>query len=143
MERYARAIGEGLAQQPEPGAMQVGPEASTAAGPESSPMSIAAWSVTPNGEIEPVQEPVQQIERLNREKEEAIANGDFERAVALRNQVDKLKKRNVALTTLIGQTNGHVGGDERDGVVILEASNDIPYRPAQRTGTDDEIVFIE
>jgi ATP-dependent Clp protease ATP-binding subunit ClpC len=34
-----------------------------------------------------------QIERLNQDKEEAVANQDFERAAALRDQADKLKKR--------------------------------------------------
>src|SRR6188472_3894018 len=35
----------------------------------------------------------EQIERLNQDKEEAVANQDFERAAALRDQADKLKKR--------------------------------------------------
>lgn len=34
-----------------------------------------------------------QIERLNQDKEEAVANQDFERAAALRDQADKLKKK--------------------------------------------------
>jgi ATP-dependent Clp protease ATP-binding subunit ClpC len=34
-----------------------------------------------------------QIERLNSDKEEAVANQDFERAAALRDQADKLKKK--------------------------------------------------
>ncbi len=35
----------------------------------------------------------EQIERLNQDKEEAVANQDFERAAALRDQADKLKKK--------------------------------------------------
>ena len=31
----------------------------------------------------------------------------------------------------------------RDGVVILEATTDVPVRPAPRSQADDEIVFIE
>jgi ATP-dependent Clp protease ATP-binding subunit ClpC len=34
-----------------------------------------------------------EIERLNQDKEEAVANQDFERAAALRDQADKLKRR--------------------------------------------------
>ena len=70
MERYARAIGEGLAQQPELGATQVGPEPSTTAG-RSSPMPIDALPVAPNGKNEPGKELDQQIERLNQDKEVA------------------------------------------------------------------------
>jgi len=33
------------------------------------------------------------VDRLNKEKEEAVANQDFEKAAALRDQADKLKKR--------------------------------------------------
>src|SRR5205085_5736828 len=33
----------------------------------------------------------EQVESLNREKEEAVANQDFEKAAALRDQADKLK----------------------------------------------------
>jgi len=104
MERYARAIGEGLAQQPELGATLVGPEPSTTAGPEPSTTPSDALPVSPNEENEP---------------------------------------GNVVLNTLIGQANGHLGEDERDGVVILEATNDVPVRPARRSEADDEIVFIE
>ena len=34
-----------------------------------------------------------EVERLNKEKEEAVANQDFEKAAALRDQADKLKKK--------------------------------------------------
>ena len=33
------------------------------------------------------------VERLNKEKEEAVANQDFEKAASLRDQADKLKKK--------------------------------------------------
>ena len=35
----------------------------------------------------------EEVERLNKEKEEAVANQDFEKAAALRDQADKLKKK--------------------------------------------------
>ena len=34
-----------------------------------------------------------EVERLNKEKEEAVANQDFEKAAALRDQADKLRKK--------------------------------------------------
>src|SRR5204863_2652347 len=40
----------------------------------------------------------EQIERLNQDKEEAVANQDFERAAALRDQADKLKKKKETIT---------------------------------------------
>lgn len=39
-----------------------------------------------------------QIERLNQDKEESVANQDFERAAALRDQADKLKKKKEQIT---------------------------------------------
>jgi ATP-dependent Clp protease ATP-binding subunit ClpC len=39
-----------------------------------------------------------QVERLNRDKEEAVANQDFEKAAALRDQADKLKKKKSTIT---------------------------------------------
>jgi ATP-dependent Clp protease ATP-binding subunit ClpC len=33
-----------------------------------------------------------EVDQLNKEKEEAVANQDFEKAAALRDQADKLKK---------------------------------------------------
>ena len=35
-----------------------------------------------------------EVDRLNKEKEEAVANQDFEKAAALRDQADKLKRKN-------------------------------------------------
>ena len=39
-----------------------------------------------------------EVERLNKEKEEAVANQDFEKAAALRDQADKLKKKKETIT---------------------------------------------
>src|ERR671913_481007 len=39
-----------------------------------------------------------EVERLNKEKEEAVANQDFEKAAALRDQADKLKKKKQQIT---------------------------------------------
>ena len=40
----------------------------------------------------------EQVEQLNKEKEEAVANQDFEKAAALRDQADKLKKKKQTIT---------------------------------------------
>ena len=39
-----------------------------------------------------------EVEKLNKEKEEAVANQDFEKAAALRDQADKLKKKKQTIT---------------------------------------------
>ena len=38
----------------------------------------------------------EEVEQLNREKEEAVANQDFEKAASLRDSADKLKKKETA-----------------------------------------------
>ncbi len=143
MERYARAIGEGLVQQSELAATLVDPGLATPARPALSITTIDALPVAPTEEDEPGKELDELIERLNKDKEEAIANQDYERAAALRDQADNLRKKNVVVTTLTGQANGHRGEDERDGVVMLEAVNDVPVRPVRQSEADDEIVYIE
>jgi ATP-dependent Clp protease ATP-binding subunit ClpC len=40
----------------------------------------------------------EEVERLNKEKEEAVANQDFEKAAALRDQADKLKQKKQTIT---------------------------------------------
>jgi ATP-dependent Clp protease ATP-binding subunit ClpC len=40
----------------------------------------------------------EEVERLNKEKEEAVANQDFEKAASLRDQADKLKKKKALIT---------------------------------------------
>jgi ATP-dependent Clp protease ATP-binding subunit ClpC len=40
----------------------------------------------------------EEVERLNKEKEDAVANQDFEKAAALRDQADKLKKKKSSIT---------------------------------------------
>ena len=40
----------------------------------------------------------EEVEALNREKEEAVANQDFEKAARLRDQADKLKKKKHDIT---------------------------------------------
>ncbi len=39
-----------------------------------------------------------EVDRLNKEKEDAVANQDFEKAAALRDQADKLRKKKEQIT---------------------------------------------
>ena len=43
----------------------------------------------------------EEVERLNKEKEEAVANQDFEKAARLRDQADKLKKKKAAMPNIV------------------------------------------
>ena len=69
-----------------------------------------------------------QVENLNKEKEEAVANQDFEKAAALRNQADKLKKKKQLITHEWREKSR-----ETDGVVneevIAEVVSKIPASP--------------
>ena len=58
---------------------------------------LRAWEQTPEADLAVI-ELDQQIERLNREKEDAVAEQDFEKGAALRDQADKLKKDRDRLT---------------------------------------------
>jgi ATP-dependent Clp protease ATP-binding subunit ClpC len=61
----------------------------------------------------------EEIERLNKEKEEAVANQDFEKAASLRDQADKLKKKKQQITrewrekSQGDRRRGRRGGDRR------------------------------
>src|SRR5690606_16543210 len=51
-----------------------------------------------------------EVEQLNREKEEAVANQDFEKAAALRDQADKLKKKKQQSTKEWREQTSEAGG---------------------------------
>ena len=57
----------------------------------------------------------EEVEQLNKEKEEAVANQDFEKAAALRDQADKLKKKKQTITR-----DWRDKASETDGVVDEE-----------------------
>src|SRR6202163_1035679 len=58
-----------------------------------------------------------QIERLNQDKEEAVANQDFERAAALRDQADKLKKKKETINREWRERSKEVDGTVDEEVV--------------------------
>ncbi len=79
-----------------------------------------------------------EVENLNREKEEAVANQDFEKAAALRDQADKLKKKKQMITHEWREksraTDGVVDED-----VIAEVVSKITGIPLVRMSTEDSM----
>ena len=73
----------------------------------------------------------EEVERLNKEKEEAVANQDFEKAASLRDQADKLKKKKDGITR-----DWREKSRETDGVVDEEIISEVVAKmtgiPVQR-----------
>jgi len=80
----------------------------------------------------------EEVERLNKEKEEAVANQDFEKAAALRDQADKLKKKKQNITR-----DWREKSRETDGVVdeevIAEVVSKMTGIPLTRLSTEDSL----
>ena len=80
----------------------------------------------------------EEVERLNKEKEEAVANQDFEKAAALRDQADKLKKKKTTITREWKDK-----AREADGVVdeevIAEVVSKMTGIPLTRMTTEDSM----
>lgn len=78
-----------------------------------------------------------EVERLNKEKEEAVANQDFEKAASLRDQADKLKKKKQAMTK-----DWREKSREADGVVdeevVAEVVSKMTGIPLTRMSTEDQ-----
>jgi ATP-dependent Clp protease ATP-binding subunit ClpC len=83
-----------------------------------------------------------EVENLNREKEEAVANQDFEKAAALRDQADKLKKKKQMITHEWREksraTDGVVDED-----VIAEVVSKITGIPLVRMTTEDSMRLMK
>ena len=83
-----------------------------------------------------------EVENLNREKEEAVANQDFEKAAALRDQADKLKKKKQMITHEWREksraTDGVVDED-----VIAEVVSKITGIPLVRMSTEDSMRLMK
>ena len=80
-----------------------------------------------------------QIERLNQDKEEAVANQDFERAAALRDQADKLKKKKETINREWRERSKEVDGTVDEEVVaeVVSKMTGIPLtrlRPRKPSG---------
>lgn len=78
----------------------------------------------------------EEVERLNKEKEEAVANQDFEKAASLRDQADKLKKKKQTI-----HRDWREKSRESDGVVdenvVAEVVSKMTGIPLVRMSTED------
>jgi ATP-dependent Clp protease ATP-binding subunit ClpC len=80
----------------------------------------------------------QEVEKLNKEKEEAVANQDFEKAAALRDQADKLKKKKQSITHQWREKSRETDGVV-DEEVIAEVISKITGVPLTRMTTEDSM----
>jgi ATP-dependent Clp protease ATP-binding subunit ClpC len=83
-----------------------------------------------------------EVETLNKDKEEAVANQDFEKAAALRDQADKLKKKKQTITR-----DWREKSREADGVVdeevIAEVVSKMTGIPLTRMTTEDSMRLMQ
>lgn len=79
-----------------------------------------------------------EVERLNKEKEDAVANQDFEKAAALRDQADKLRRKKEQITR-----DWREKSRETDGVVdeevVAEVVSKMTGIPLTRLSTEDSL----
>jgi ATP-dependent Clp protease ATP-binding subunit ClpC len=79
-----------------------------------------------------------EVEALNRDKEEAVANQDFEKAAALRDQADKLKKKKQQITKDWREKSRENGGVV-DEDVVAEVVSKMTGIPLTRLSTEDSL----
>jgi ATP-dependent Clp protease ATP-binding subunit ClpC len=84
----------------------------------------------------------EEVETLNREKEEAVANQDFEKAAALRDQADKLKKKKQMITHEWREKSRATDGVV-DEEVIAEVVSKITGIPLTRMSTEDSMRLMK
>ncbi len=84
----------------------------------------------------------EEVEQLNKDKEEAVASQDFEKAAALRDQADKLKKKKSTITHKWREKSR-----ETDGVVdedvIAEVVSKMTGIPLTRMTTEDSLRLMK
>jgi ATP-dependent Clp protease ATP-binding subunit ClpC len=80
----------------------------------------------------------EQIDRLNQDKEEAVANQDFERAANLRDQADKLKKKKETITREWRERSKEVDGTVDEEVVaeVVSKMTGIPLTRLEKEETE-------
>ena len=84
----------------------------------------------------------EQVEQLNKEKEEAVANQDFEKAAQLRDQADKLKKKKQTITQQWREKSRSTDGVV-DEDVIAEVVSKITGIPLTRLSTEDSMRLMQ
>ena len=80
----------------------------------------------------------EEVEQLNREKEEAVANQDFEKAASLRDSADKLKKKKQQITKEWREKSRENGGVV-DEDIIAEVVSKMTGIPLTRMSTEDTL----
>ena len=84
----------------------------------------------------------EQVEQLNKDKEEAVANQDFEKAASLRDQADKLRKKKDDITKQWREKSR-----ENEGVVdeevIAEVVSKMTGVPLTRLSTEDSMRLMQ
>ncbi len=83
-----------------------------------------------------------QVEQLNKEKEEAVANQDFEKAAKLRDQADKLKRKKQMITQQWREKSRSTDGVV-DEDVIAEVVSRITGIPLTRLSTEDSMRLMQ
>ncbi len=84
----------------------------------------------------------EQVERLNQDKEEAVANQDFERAASLRDQADKLKKKKESITREWRERSREVDGTV-DEEVVAEVVSKMTGIPLTRLEAEETARLIK
>ncbi|HUT95602.1 MAG TPA: ATP-dependent Clp protease ATP-binding subunit [Thermoguttaceae bacterium] len=84
----------------------------------------------------------EEVERLNKEKEEAVANQDFEKAAALRDQADKLRKKKNTITREWREKSRQADGIV-DEEVIAEVVSKMTGIPLTRMTTEDSMRLMQ
>jgi ATP-dependent Clp protease ATP-binding subunit ClpC len=84
----------------------------------------------------------EEVEVLNRQKEEAVANQDFEQAAKLRDQADKLKKKKQQITKE-WREKSHENGGVVDEDVIAEVVSKMTGIPLTRMTTEDSLRLMQ
>lgn len=83
-----------------------------------------------------------EVERLNKEKEEAVANQDFEKAASLRDQADKLRKKKEQITRDWREKSRDADGVV-DEEVIAEVVSKMTGIPLTRLSTEDSLRLMK
>ena len=84
----------------------------------------------------------EEVEKLNKDKEEAVANQDFEKAAALRDQADKLKKKKQTITHEWREKSRETDGVV-DEEVIAEVVSKITGVPLTRMTAEDSVRLMQ
>ncbi len=84
----------------------------------------------------------EEVEALNRDKEEAVANQDFEKAASLRDTADKLKKKKQQITKEWREKSRENGGVV-DEDVIAEVVSKMTGIPLTRMSTEDSLRLMK